>query len=58
MDNRRRATGYFKKGTGYGVRGMGKNNVMRLCPVPPLRNEDARHVLRDGTVMQVLAHSS
>jgi hypothetical protein len=31
--------------------GMGKNIVMWLCPVPPLRNEDARHVLRDGTVL-------
>jgi hypothetical protein len=29
----------------------GMKVVMQLCPVPPLRNEDARHVLRDGTVM-------
>jgi hypothetical protein len=28
--------------------------VLRLCPVPPLRNEDARHLLRDGTVLQVV----
>jgi hypothetical protein len=27
--------------------------VMQLCPVPRLRNEDARHVLRDGTVFKL-----
>ena len=26
---------------------------MKFCPVPPMRNEDARHVLRDGTVLKL-----
>jgi hypothetical protein len=54
---------------GYVVRGAGKKNretpsnsvwlkkVMRFCPVPSLRNEDARHVLRDGTVLQLFFSS-
>jgi len=39
-------------------RGKGIKAVLRFCPVPPLRNEDARHVLRDGTIMRFCGFKS